>query len=215
MMSNHKTESGSTTEKQKHDESKRGPTSFNMWFGIKLVAVPQILPMASDYVGSIATVATGQISRSNHAISYVAAFGQILTISPFCQETSISGRRRGRPSPYRSIVGLYLERVLSVDSFYGTPIQIVGPKNVFDDKPRFRDFDAWIPEKQPGEKPQPSEWPNLKKQNGHRFAQQRNSADGGKGKSQRGYEFARTRAKYLGVHYNSFTQIPSWLEVVQ
>jgi hypothetical protein len=122
------------------------------------------------------------------------------------EEAGVSRWGWSSPSSHNSFVGFQGERVLGVYAFDGTPIQSGKSKDVVNNNFGFGNFDAWIPEKQPGEKAKPNVDPDVSQQNCDRFGGKRDSANGRKGHGQNGHDFARAGSQQLGIHTVSFTQ---------
>ena len=182
------------------------PASYNHGLSTKLVFVPKLLPVASDYVGGNSAIAAGQISWANQTVSNKATFRKMFRFTLVCEKAGVSRWGWSSPSSHNSLFGFEGERVLGVDALYRTPVQSGKSKDVVNNNFGFENFDAWVPEQQPGKKAKPNIDPDICQQNGNWFGGKRDSANGRKGHGQNGHDFARAGSKHLGIHTVSFTQ---------
>jgi hypothetical protein len=191
---------------QKNNYASGCPASLNYGFSSQLVFVAKFFPVASDYVGGNSAITAGQISRSNQAVSYKAAFWKVFRLTLVGQEAGVSRWGWSSPSSHNSLFGFKGERVFSVDAPYGAPVQSGKPEYVVDNNFGFGNSDAWIPKKQPSKKAKPNVNPDFCQQNGDRFGSKRDSSNSRKDNGQNGHDFARAGLKQLGIHSVSFTQ---------
>ena len=205
-MLRNKTKYSGRTQNQENCNASRRPSSNNNRFCCELVFVPQLFPVASDYVSGNSTVAASQISWSHQSISNKAAFRKMFCFTFIGEETGVSRGCWCSPRTHNATFSFQGQRVLSVYPSYGTPAQSSKSKDVVNNNFRFRNFDAWIPEQQPGEIAKPNVDPDLDQHNGNRFSGKRNSPNYRKSYCQNRHDFARTGSKKLGIHNVSFTQ---------
>ena len=205
MLTN-KANCSSRTQSQKPNYASSRPSSDNQGLCTKLVSVPELFPVASDYVGGNSAITAGQISRAYQTVSDETAFGKMLRFTLVGQETGVSRRGWSSPRSNNATVSFQGKRVLGVDASDGTPVQSGKSKDVVDNNFGFRNSDAWVPEQQPSKKAKPNVDPDICKQNGDRFGSKRCSANSTKGHGQNGHDFARAGSKQLGIHTVSFTQ---------
>ena len=205
-MLRNKANNGSSTQSQKYNYASDSPASEHFGFGSELVLVSKLFPVASYYVGGNSAITTSQISRSHEPVSNETTFRQMLRFALVGKKTRISGWGWSSPSTDGSTVRFQGQRVLGIDSLYGTPVQGGESKDVVNDNFRFGDLDTWIPKQQPGKIGKPNVDPDFGQQNAKRFGSQRNGTNYGKGYGQYRHNFARTGSKQLGIHTFSFTQ---------
>ena len=205
-MLKNKTNGRSRAQSHEYNYASGRPASHNEGFSTKLVFVPQLLPVASDYVSGNSTIATSQISRANQTVSNKAAFRKVFRFTLVGEEACVSRWGWSGPSSHNSFIGFQSERVLGVYAFDGTPIQSGKSKDVVNNNFGFGNFDAWIPEQQPGEKAKPNVDPDISQQDSNGFGSKGDSANGREGHGQNSHDFARAGSKQLGIHTVSFTQ---------
>ena len=205
-MLRNKANNSSGTQSQKYNYASDRPASEHFRFGSELVLVPKLFPVTSDYVSGNSAITTGQISGSHEPVSNEAAFRKMFRFALVGKKTRISGWGWSSPSTNGSTFSFQGQRVLGIDSLYGTPVQSGESKDVVNDNFRFGDLDTWIPKQQPGKIAKPQIDPDFGQQNAKRFGGQRNGTNYGKRHGQYRHNFARTGSKQLGIHTFSFTQ---------
>ena len=205
MLKNKANRSG-RTQNQKPNYASSRPSSDNQGLCTKLVFVPELFPVASDYVGGNSAITASQISRAYQTVSDETALGKMFRFTFVGEETGVSRRGWSSPRSNNAAVSFQGKRVLGVYASDGTPVQSSKSKNVVDNNFGFGNSDAWIPEQQPGNKSKPNVDPDICQQNGDRFGGKRKSANGRKGHGQNSHDFARAGSKQLGIHTVSFTQ---------
>jgi hypothetical protein len=214
-MLKNKANRSSRTQSQKPNYASSRPSSDNQGLCTKLVFVPQLFPVGSDYVGGNSTIAAGQISRAYQTVSDETAFGKMFRFTLVGQESGVSRRGWSSPRTNNAAVSFQGKRVLGVYASDGTPVQSGKSKDVVDNDFGFGNSDAWIPEQQPGKKAKPNVDPDIYQQNGDWFGGKRKSANGRKGHGQNSHDFARAGSKQLGIHTVSFTQSAAEVGVAQ
>jgi len=205
-MLNNKTKRSSCAQCQKYHYASSRPSSYNHGLCTKFVFVPQLFPVASDYVGGNAAIATCQISRAYQTVSNETTFGKMFRFTFVGEETGVSRRGWSSPRTNNAAISFQGKRVLGVYASDGTPVQSGKSKDVVDNNFGFGNSDAWIPEQQPSKKAKPNVDPDICQQNGDRFGGKRNSANSRKSHGQNGHDFARAGSKQLGIHTVSFPQ---------
>ena len=205
-MLGNKSNHSSCAQNQKYNGANDRPSSNNFRFAAKLIFITELLPVKANYVGGDTAVATGQISWSDKAVSNKAAFGKMFGFALVGKKSRVPRGCWCSPSPHNATVSFQSQRVLSIYTPYGTPVQSGKSKDVVYNDFSFGNFDAWIPKQQPGEIAKPDVNPDFGQHNGNRFGGKRNNTNDGKGHGQNRDDFARAGSKQLRIHSVSFTQ---------
>jgi hypothetical protein len=205
-MLKNKAKRSSCAQCQKYHYASSRPSSDNQGLCTKLVSVPELFPVASDYVGGNSAITAGQISRAYQTVSDETAFGKMFRFTLVGQESGVSRRGWSSPRSNNATVSFQGKRVLGVYASDGTPVQSGKSKDVVYNDFRFGNFDTWIPEQQPSEEAKPNVDPDSGNENWKRLSSKGNSANQGKGHGQYRHDFARSGSKKLGIHSLSFTQ---------
>ena len=205
-MLRNKTNYSGRAQNQENGNTSRRPLSNNNRLFCKLVFVPQLFPVASNYVGGNSTVAASQISWSHQPVSNKAAFRKMLCLALVGKKACVSRWGWSSPGAHNSTVSFQSQRVFGIYATYRAPVQSGESKDVVYNDFRFGHLDTWIPKQQPGKKAKPNVNPYFGEQNRYRFGGKRNDSYGRKSYSQNRHDFARARSKQLGIHSVSFTQ---------
>ena len=205
-MLRNKSDYSSHAQNTKQSQSCEDPTGHNNRFGVELILVPKLLPVASNYIGSNTAVATGEISRSHHSVAYEAAFRKVFGFGLIRQKASISRWRRCSPGSNNFLFGFQRERVLGVYSADRAPVQGGSSKNIVNNDICLCHANTWVPKQQPSKVSKPNIDPNLGQQYDHGFRGEGSNSKDRKGHGQNRHDFARSRAKMLWIHPASFTQ---------
>jgi len=200
-----KTKQGSYTQNDKSYQSSHNPSSYDSGVFVKVTGVPELFPVAANYISGNTAIATSQITWSHHPVSDKTAFRQMLSLGPVGQKSSVSRWCWSSPSSNDSIWSFQGERVLGVDSPNRTPVQSCGSKNVVNHNFRFTHSNAGVPKQQPGQIAKPEVDPKFSQQYRHWFGGQGKNSNGRKGYCHNSHDFARTGSKLLRIHAFSFT----------
>ncbi len=205
-MLRNKSNYSSYAQNAEQSQSCEDPTCHNNRFGVELILVPKLLPVASDYIGSNTAVATSQISWSHHSVAYEATFRKMFGFGLIRQKASVSRWRWCSPGSNNFLFGFQRERVLGVYSADRAPVQGGSSKNVVNNYIFLCHANTWIPKQQPSKVSEPNIDPNLGQQYDHGFRAEGSNSESRKGHGQNRHDFARSRAKMLWIHPASFTQ---------
>lgn len=205
-MLRNKAKQGGYTQNDKSNQSSQNPLSHDFGVFVKLISVPELFPVAPNYISGNAAIAAGEIPRSDHSVSDETAFRQMLSLGPIGKKSSVSRWCWGSPSSNDSIWGFQGERVLGINSPNRTPIQSYGSKNVVNNNFRFTHSNTGVPKQQPSQIAEPEVDPKFSQQHRYWFGGQCKNSNGRKGHCHKSHDFARTGSKLLRIHAFSFTQ---------